>query len=121
MTAVRVFRRSSLRKIGHWRWLGALQKNPRRESAPLQEAEPTAVTDNHWYLYVPYAAPNLKITDPLVETVSGHEISIERTGSRYGGIAVKNLASEEDAKSVFAALKRGALAASLNLSTGIRV
>jgi hypothetical protein len=80
-----------------------------------------AIANSNWYLYVPYSAPTLRFTDPLTERVSGYEILFQRTGDRYGGIEVKDLASIEDAQSVFAALKRGALAASLNLSTGIRI
>jgi hypothetical protein len=122
MTNVKSRSGSWLRKTAVWRWLTAWRRHPRSLSTPLAEPEPApAADDSRWHLYVPYAAPELQFTDPLVETVSGYEISIARTGPRYGVIAVKDLPSAEVAQDVFNALTRGVVAASLNLSTGIRI
>jgi len=53
------------------------------------------------------AASALEFTDPLVETVSGYEISIQAAGHRRGCIIVNGLTAAEDAQEVFEALKRG--------------
>jgi hypothetical protein len=86
-----------------------------------EEPQPIAATDGLWCLYVPFSAPKLTFTDPLAETVSGYAATFTRVNSEYGRIVVEGLPSPEETERVFAALKRGVVAASVELSTGIRV
>ena len=86
-----------------------------------EEPQPLAATDGLWSLYVPFSAPKLNFTDPLLESVSGYPAKFAQVSPEYGRIAVESLPSAEEAERVFAALKRGVVAASVELSTGVRV
>jgi hypothetical protein len=121
MNVAKVLRMLWSRMIAPRRWFETRGRESQRQTAPLPGPGATAATDGRWHLHVPYAAPKLKFREPLAEMISGYEITFKQSGDRCGVIAVEDLASVEEAHTVFAALKRGAVAASLNLSTGIRI
>lgn len=108
MANVRSLGRSWLRKAAGWRWPGARPTDfPSQLAAPPEPgSELIVVADERWYLCVPYAAPGLMLTDPLVEMVSGYEIRIRQTDAerRFGSVVVEGLATVEEGLKVFAAI-----------------
>jgi len=75
-----------------------------------------------WMLQVPFvSAPELCFTEELTKTVAGSTIFIQPATAPYSRLVVKELATIDQARDQFLALKRAMLAASLNVGCGIRI